>query len=106
MTLWGFVINVLLSGLKFTVGFLGGSQAIVADAIHSLSDTITDIAVLLGVRFWTAPPDDQHPYGHWRIETVVTTLIALSLTTVAVGISYKAIVSLQVQHSTPPSPLP
>jgi len=102
VTLWGILVNVLLSALKFTVGIVGGSQAIVADAFHSLSDTTTDFAVLFGVRFWTAPADDQHPYGHWRIETIITTLIGLALAAVAVGISYRAATTLQDRHATSP----
>jgi cation diffusion facilitator family transporter len=105
VTVWGIVVNILLSALKFTVGILGKSHAVVADAIHSLSDTTTDLAVLFGVRFWTAPADDQHPYGHWRIETIITTVIGISLATVAVGISYKALTSLQSHDATSPHPI-
>jgi cation diffusion facilitator family transporter len=102
VTLWGLAVNIMLSALKFTVGIMGGSQAIVADAIHSLSDTTTDLAVLFGVRFWTAPADDHHPYGHWRIETIITTCIGISLATVAIGISYNAITTLHTRGSTSP----
>ncbi len=105
VTLWGFVVNVLLAALKFAAGILGGSQAVVADAVHSLSDTTTDLAVLFGVRFWTAPADEQHPYGHWRIETIVTTAIGLTLTGVAVGIGYKALTSLQNHDASSPHPI-
>jgi len=52
----GMIVNVSLAGIKFLVGFLGASQAVIADAVHSLSDMTTDVAVILGVRFWSAPP--------------------------------------------------
>jgi len=81
---------------------MGGSQAIVADAIHSLSDTTTDVAVLLGVRYWTAPADDKHPYGHWRIETIITMAIGILLAAVAVGISMRAIGTIQTRHQVSP----
>ncbi len=102
VTLCGIVVNILLAILKFTVGIVGGSQAIVADAIHSVSDTTTDLAVLFGVHFWTAPADDQHPYGHWRIETIITALIGLSLGALAIGISYDALTSIQSDTATSP----
>jgi cation diffusion facilitator family transporter len=102
VTLCGIVVNILLAILKFTVGIVGGSQAIVADAIHSVSDTTTDLAVLFGVHFWTAPADDKHPYGHWRIETIITALIGLSLGALAIGISYDALTSIQSDTATSP----
>ena len=57
---------------KFIIGFLGHSQAVVADAAHSLSDTSTDFIILFGVKYWTAPPDSEHPYGHQKIESFTT----------------------------------
>ena len=71
VTLWGMAANLLLSGLKFTVGWLASSQALIADAVHNLSDTATDIAILVGVRYWSAPADADHPHGHGRIELLV-----------------------------------
>jgi len=95
VTLGGLAVNLLLSVLKMASGLLGHSQAMVADAIHSLSDSLTDVAILLGVRFWSAPPDDRHPYGHWRIETLVTTGIGLLLIAVVVGITFNSIRNIQ-----------
>ncbi len=102
VTLCSIVINLLLSLLKFTVGIFGSSQAIVADAIHSLSDTTTDLAVFFGVRFWTAPADKRHPYGHWRIETIITATIGVMLATVAIGIFYKAVTTIHTRPDVPP----
>jgi cation diffusion facilitator family transporter len=95
ITLIGMVVNIVLSVLKFILGIIGSSQAVVADAVHSLSDLSTDIAVLLGVKFWSAPPDEKHPYGHGRIETMVTTLIGLILVAVALKIGYNALVTIK-----------
>ncbi|NQU62810.1 MAG: cation transporter [SAR324 cluster bacterium] len=98
VTWGGLAVNISLTGVKFLVGILGKSQAVVADAIHSLSDMATDVAVLLGVRFWTAPPDKDHPYGHKRIEALVTIAIGLALTSVAVGLCYNALSTLRDDH--------
>ena len=94
----GLFVNVLLSAVKFLVGYLGSSQAVIADAVHSLSDSATDVAVIFGVKFWSAPPDDNHPYGHRRIESLVTTAIGLALVTVALGIVFKALLSVRETH--------
>ncbi|MCU0857432.1 MAG: cation diffusion facilitator family transporter [Pontiellaceae bacterium] len=91
----GFAINVVLTSLKFFAGIAGHSQAAVADAIHSFSDLGTDIAVLFGVRLWSAPADACHPYGHRRIETLITVLIGAALAAVAVGFSLDAVDKLR-----------
>lgn len=98
----GLVLNIALTGFKFVVGYIGASQAIIADAFHSLSDMVTDVAVLLGVRFWANPPDREHPYGHWRIETLVTTIIGLALAAVALGIGYEALAGIRDPHLRQP----
>ncbi|MCA1792372.1 MAG: cation diffusion facilitator family transporter [Desulfotignum sp.] len=90
----GLGANVGLSLVKLIMGIAGNSQAVVADALHSFSDTASDLVVLLGVRYWTAPPDECHPFGHQKIESFVTIFIGLILLLVAGGIGYNAIVSL------------
>ncbi len=102
VTLIGLVINVALSALKFAAGIAGNSQAVVADAVHSLSDTVTDVAVLVGVKFWAKPPDDCHPHGHRRIEFLVTVFIGLLLAAVALGLCYNAIATLHQVQGSPP----
>ncbi len=72
-------------------GIVGHSHAVVADAVHSLSDVVTDFAVIAGVHFWTKPADEDHPHGHQRIETLVTVVIGLFLAVVAVGLAWDAI---------------
>jgi cation diffusion facilitator family transporter len=91
----GLAINLFLAVLKFTVGFLGNSQAVIADAVHSLSDMGTDLAVIFGVKYWSAPADEDHPYGHWRIETIVTAVIGISLVLVALGIGYNSLSTMR-----------
>jgi len=98
----GLTVNVLLSALKMAGGVLGSSQAIIADGVHSLSDSSTDIAILIGVRFWSRPPDESHPYGHRRIETVVTVFIGLALIAVAFGLIGNAIATFQQPHPKTP----
>jgi cation diffusion facilitator family transporter len=87
----GLVANLGLAAIKLTAGIVGHSQAVVADAVHSLSDTFTDLAVILGVRYWSRPADEEHPHGHRRIETLVAVVIGLFLVTVAAGLAWEAI---------------
>lgn len=102
VTWTGLVVNVLLAVVKFVGGFLGNSHAVVADAVHSISDCATDLAIVIGVKFWSAPPDENHPHGHQRIETLVTTGIGLALVAVAVGIAWDAISGLGAPRHDPP----
>jgi cation diffusion facilitator family transporter len=86
--------NIALSIIKFIIGTMGNSQAVVADALHSFSDTSSDFVILFGVKYWTAPPDASHPYGHQKIESFATIIIGLILLFAAGGIGYNGIVSL------------
>jgi len=101
----GLAANLVLAGVKLAAGLLGNSQAVVADAVHSLSDCVTDLAVLIGVRYWSVPPDAEHPYGHRRIETLVTVFIGLALATVAIGLAWDAINALLVGEHEAPGPI-
>jgi cation diffusion facilitator family transporter len=101
VTLGGLAANVLLAGVKMLGGLLGGSQAVVADAVHTLADSSTDLAILIGVRYWSKPPDAEHPHGHRRIETAVTTGIALLLVVVAAGLVYHALQTLRMRPERP-----
>lgn len=94
----GLIANVTLAGIKFVVGWMGASQAVIADAVHSVSDMATDFSVILGVRYWSAPPDEDHPYGHRRIEAIITVLIGLALVLVAIGLGYRAMCNLYQPH--------
>lgn len=101
ITLIGLFANILLSGIKLALGLLGNSQAVVADALHSFSDTASDFVILFGVKYWTAPADEGHPFGHQKIESFVTILIGLILMGVAAGIGWHAIVSMMNPSQTP-----
>jgi len=98
----GLLINVGLSVVKMTAGLFGHSQALVADSIHSLSDTVTDVAMLVGARHWTAPPDRSHPYGHGRIETLLTLFIGASLGSAGIGLGLHALSSIRTSHDPIP----
>ena len=98
----GLLINLTLACIKFAAGYFGRSQALIADAIHSLTDTTTDVAVIAGSHFWSRPPDESHPYGHRRLETLVTVFIGLMLAAAGVGIGWDAVSSLREKDPTSP----
>lgn len=82
----GSVVNFILLIFKFVAGFLGHSSALVADAVHSLSDFVTDIIVLVFVKISGKPEDEDHKYGHGKYETLATALIGLALLAVGLGL--------------------
>ena len=86
VTLVGSAGNMALLTFKFIAGILGHSSAMIADAIHSLSDFITDVVVLAFVRVSAKPQDESHDYGHGKFETLATFFIGLALIAVATGI--------------------
>ena len=91
VTWWGFVVNVGLSVFKVAAGLLGNSHAVVADGVHSLTDTVTDVAVIAGSYFWAKPADSMHPYGHKRLETTVSIFIGVVLLVAGIGIGWRAL---------------
>ncbi|MBE0455849.1 MAG: cation transporter [Roseovarius sp.] len=90
VTLIGGGVNLVLAAGKVFFGFVGQSQALIADGIHSLSDLISDVFVLVATRFASQGPDTEHPYGHGRFETIATVAIGLLLLAVAAGFIYDA----------------
>ena len=82
----GSLVNFLLLAFKFAAGILGHSAALVADAVHSLSDFATDIIVIVFVRISGKPEDEDHKYGHGKYETLATAAIGLILFAVGIGI--------------------
>ena len=94
VTVVGGVVNVLLLLFKFIAGILGHSAAMVADAVHSLSDFLTDIVVLIFVRISSKPKDKTHEYGHGKYETLAMTLIGVALFVVAIGIIYNGLTKI------------
>ena len=91
VTIVGGVVNVVLLLFKFVAGILGHSSAMVADAVHSLSDFVTDIIVLVFVHISGKPKDKDHDYGHGKYETLAMTMIGVALLAVAVGIEYSGL---------------
>ena len=94
VTLIGCIGNVLLMVCKLIAGFVGHSSAMIADAVHSLSDFVTDIIVLSFVSVSAKPQDTSHDYGHGKFETIATFFIGLALVAAATGIIISGIVSL------------
>lgn len=94
VTLVGGAVNVVLLVFKFVAGFVGHSAAMVADAVHSLSDFVTDIIVLVFVRISGKPKDKSHDYGHGKYETLAMTIIGMALLVVAIGIVYGGVMKI------------
>ena len=91
VTYAGMAVNAAIAGLKLFGGILWNSQALIADAVHSVSDMLTDIAVIVGVKYWEAPADEEHPYGHGKIQALVTLFIGVMLAVVAYELGKDAI---------------
>lgn len=79
VTVWGAIVNIALSGLKLLAGILGHSAAMLADAVHSLSDLVSDAVVLIMVRIASKGQDKSHDYGHGKFETLATVIVAILL---------------------------
>ena len=94
VTLVGSVANLLLLIFKFVAGIVGHSAAMLADAVHSLSDFVTDIIVLVFVRISSKPEDEGHDYGHGKYETLATAIIGIILVLVGFGIFWNGALSI------------
>lgn len=99
----GLFLNIAVALFKGACGYLSGSKALIADAVHSVSDLTTDMAVIFGVKYWSMPPDENHPYGHGKIETIVTAFIGGVLCAVAVGMCKGALSALRSPPRLEPS---
>ena len=88
-------VNVLLFGLKFWAGIVSGSVAIVADAWHTLTDSVSSVIVLIGIKVSKKPPDKHHPFGHGRAELISTLFIAFLLGWVAIHFATESIEKLK-----------
>ncbi|MEE3447758.1 MAG: cation diffusion facilitator family transporter [Bacteroidales bacterium] len=94
VTLKGSAVNVVLLFAKFAAGILGGSAAMIADAVHSLSDFLTDFVVMAFVKLSAKPQDEDHDYGHGKYETLATAFIGVLLFFVGVMILYNGAISI------------
>lgn len=106
VTLLGSIVNVFLLLIKLAAGILGHSSAMVADAIHSLSDFLTDIVVILFVRWSGKPADEDHDYGHGKYETIATSLIGMALLIVAIGLGWNSMQTMWQWFTGYTLPLP
>ena len=106
VTLVGSAVNIVLIVLKFIAGAIGRSAAMTADAIHSLSDLVTDIIVLVFIRISGKPGDSDHSYGHGKFETMATLIVGLILLFVGLGVAYSGIISViaSLKGHTPQPP--
>ena len=98
----GIWVNILLFVLKILAGFLGRSQAMVADAFHTASDAFTSIGVLLGFKLAKQPPDEHHPFGHGRAESIIAKLMAMVLIGVGVGVAFRSVGTLISSNTDKP----
>lgn len=104
VTIWGSVINLGLLVFKFAAGIIGHSAAMIADAVHSLSDFITDAVVIIFVKLSNKPIDEDHDYGHGKYETLASVIISVALLGVGVGIFYNGIVKIwETINGNPPA---
>lgn len=90
VTIIGALTNIFLAAIQLIGGFFTQSQALIADGFHTLSDLASDFVVLVAAKLASKDADDDHPYGHGRIETVATIVLGVSLVLVGVGIAYDA----------------
>ena len=100
-TYFSIIGNTLLATIKLISGFLGNSYALIADGIESTADIFSSFFVLLGFKYAQRPPDENHPYGHSRIEPLVTFLIVAFLVTSATVIAYESIINIRTPHKIP-----
>lgn len=106
VTLTGTVTNAVLIVLKFLAGFLGRSSAMVADAVHSLSDFVSDVIVLVFVKISGKPTDRSHEYGHGKFETLATLIIGVILFGAGVGLGVEGVIKVMasLRGDLPPRP--
>lgn len=93
--------NTLLALIKGIAGFFGNSYALIADAIESTTDIFSSVLVLLGLKYAKRPADENHPYGHGRIEPLITFLVVAFLVVSATIIAYESIQNINTPHELP-----
>ena len=97
-SLW---VNIVLTVVKGTAGILGNSHALVADAVESMLDVFGGLVIWGGIRIATIPPDEDHPYGHGKAESLAAVVVAGSLIVTAFGIAISSIQAMVVPHEAP-----
>lgn len=106
VTITGSIVNLLLLIGKFAAGILGNSAAMIADAVHSLSDFLTDIIVIAMVRLSNKPADCDHDYGHGKYETIASSIIGVALVVVGVMIGWDGIKKIAAFFNDEPQQSP
>lgn len=106
VTVAGGAIDAVLVMFKFAAGIIGNSAAMIADAVHSLSDLITDVVVLVFVKLSNKPRDETHDYGHGKYETLASAIIAIAMLAVGIMILYDGSVKIlsAINGETLPTP--
>jgi cation diffusion facilitator family transporter len=98
---WSIVSNFLLALIKGAAGIFGNSYALIADAIESINDVFASIIVFLGLKYASRPADKNHPYGHGKIEPLVTFIVVCILIISAVIIAFQSILHILTPHEAP-----
>ncbi|MFI3256299.1 MAG: cation diffusion facilitator family transporter [Psittacicella sp.] len=95
LTLWlGFIVDIILGFFKVIIGTFSFNAALIADGVHSFADVVTDGVLLYFAKFWNAPPDRVHKYGHGKIETIASVFMGFFLLTIAIIITYEAVIAI------------
>lgn len=102
-TYFSIIGNTSLALIKGLAGFFGNSYALIADAIESTTDIFSSLLVLFGLKYANRPADENHPYGHGKIEPLITFLVVAFLVTSATIIAYESIQNIQTPHKVPKS---
>lgn len=96
----GTIVNLLLAVVKILFGYIGHSQALIVDGVHSLSDLLSDLLVLFASHHANQEPDAEHPYGHGRFETAATLALGILLALVGIGIGWDSVERLLLDEET------
>ncbi len=105
VTAMALVVNLVISAMKTAGGILYHSNALLADGIHSLTDCVTDGAILIGVRHWSRPCDESHPHGHARIETLISGFIGFFILTTSILMAWRSFLAVADPPEVPPGRL-
>jgi len=105
VTLISIMVNICLTFFKLFAGIFGQSSAMVADAAHTISDVATDAIVIVGLKYSTQPSDEEHPYGHEKIETLVSFILGMFLVGIGIKIGYGGLKAIFYPPSTVPTTL-
>jgi len=102
ITIYGAVINVILSFLKIIIGIIGNSRALISDGFHTLSDLLSDIVIIVGIILGDIPSDETHNYSHKKIETFAELILGLLLIGVSVYIGVSSAIAIYYHHEIRP----